>query len=109
MSATREASAGSEERRPRRGWLRFWWRPIRRGALIVWHATWHLIDDGGTTLAGHIAFMTLFSLFPFLIFLTTLAGEFGQTDMVHHYVLAALNALHWTVSGLLFRWVVEDG
>ena len=35
----------------------------------------HLIDDGGMTFAGHIAFMTLFSLFPFLIFLTTLAGR----------------------------------
>ena len=46
MSATREAAAGSAERRPGWGWLRFWWRPVRRGALIVWHATWHLIDDG---------------------------------------------------------------
>jgi hypothetical protein len=49
------------------------------GARIVWRAIVHLIYDGGMTYAGHIAFMTLFSLFPFLIFLTTLAAELGQT------------------------------
>ena len=52
----------------------------------------HLIDDGGMTFAGHIAFMTLFSLFPFLIFLTTLAAEVGQTDAAREFIAMALAA-----------------
>jgi membrane protein len=68
----------------------------RRGYLglrIVWHAIMHLIDDGGMTFAGHIAFMTLFSMFPFLIFLTTVAGELGQSEQVRDFVTMALGML----------------
>ena len=50
---------------------------VRRRASTLWLALLHMLDDGGTLLAGHIAFATLFALFPFLIFLTALAGEFG--------------------------------
>jgi membrane protein len=91
-----EGEAGSDRSKHRRGWrwlLGPWWPRFRRVGLIVWHATWHLIDDGGLTLAGHIAFMTLFSMFPFLIFLTTLAGELGQTEAAHDFILMALSAL----------------
>jgi membrane protein len=45
------------------------------------------------TYAGHIAFMTLFSSFPFLIFLFTLAGEIGQTEAAREFVNVALGAL----------------
>lgn len=58
----------------------------------------HLIDDGGMTFAGHIAFMTLFSLFPFLIFLFTLAGELGQTEAAREFVSLALQGLPDEVS-----------
>ena len=50
----------------------------------------HLINDGGMTYAGHIAFMTLFSSFPFLIFLTTLAAEIGQTEAAQEFVTLVL-------------------
>jgi membrane protein len=60
---------------------------------IVWQAILHLINDGGMTFAGHIAFMTLFSLFPFLIFLTTLAAEIGQLEAARHFVEVALAAM----------------
>jgi membrane protein len=72
----------------------FWLtRQIALGVRIVWHAIVHLIYDGGMTYAGHIAFMTLFSSFPFLIFLTALAGEIGQTDAARAFVTMALGAL----------------
>jgi len=70
-----------------------WWPRFRRAGLIVWHATWHLIDDGALTFAGHIAFMTLFSMFPFLIFLTTLAGVLGQTEQVQEFIALGLTLL----------------
>jgi membrane protein len=62
------------------------WRSLGVGATIVWRATVHFINDGGTTQAGSIAFTTLFALFPFLIFLTTLAGEFGQEEAARRFV-----------------------
>jgi membrane protein len=68
------------------------------GVKIVWRAIMHLIDDGGLTYAGHIAFMTLFSLFPFLIFLFTLAAELGQTDAAREFVTLTLGALPKEVS-----------
>jgi membrane protein len=69
------------------------WRGLRIGATIVWRATVHFIDDGGTVLAGSIAFTSLFALFPFLIFLTTLAGEFGQEEAARRFVDLALEGL----------------
>jgi membrane protein len=69
------------------------WRSLRVGATIVWRATIHFIDDGGTTQAGSIAFTTLFALFPFLIFLTTLAGEFGQEEAAQRFVDLSLEGL----------------
>jgi membrane protein len=67
-------------------------------AQIVWRAILHLLDDDGMTFAGHIAFMTLFSLFPFLIFLTTLAGELGQSLAAREFVQVTLEALPREVS-----------
>jgi membrane protein len=69
------------------------WRSLRVGATIVWRATIHFINDGGTTQAGSIAFTTLFALFPFLIFLTTLAGEFGQEEAAQRFVDLSLEGL----------------
>ena len=80
------------------GFLRWAGRRFYLGLRIVWQAIMHLIDDGGMTFAGHIAFMTLFSMFPFLIFLTTLAGEVGQTDQVREFITMALGALPDEVS-----------
>jgi membrane protein len=77
----------------------WWWAGrLRLGARILWQAIMHLINDGGMTYAGHIAFMTMFSLFPFLIFLFTLAGEIGQTDAARNFVTMALHALPKEVS-----------
>jgi membrane protein len=71
------------------------------GAQIVWQAILHLISDGGTTFAGHIAFTMLFSLFPFLIFLTTLAAEVGQMDAARHFINVSLAAFPAEVSGAI--------
>lgn len=89
--------------------MRAWW-PTRRLALglrIFWQALVHLIYDGGMTYAGHIAFMTLFSSFPFLIFLTTLAGEVGQTEAAREFVTMALRALPAEVSAAIEPAVEE--
>jgi membrane protein len=76
-------------------------RRLGLGVRIVWRAIMHLIDDGGLTYAGHIAFMTLFSLFPFLIFLFTLAAEIGQTEAAREFVALSLEGLPKEVAGAI--------
>jgi membrane protein len=87
------ATPRAEDERQAPDLLRWAARRLYLGLRIFWQAIVHLIDDGGMTYAGHIAFMTLFSMFPFLIFLTTLAGELGQTEQVREFVNIALAML----------------
>ncbi len=55
-------------------------------AALVWESFYRLFADEAIPLAGNIAFRTLFSLFPFLIFLTALAGFFGNDDLAEGVV-----------------------
>ncbi len=54
-------------------------------ALFV-KALKRLFADEAVPLAGNIAFRTMFSIFPFLIFLTSLAGFFGSADLAQQIV-----------------------
>ncbi len=79
-------------------WLRWSAGRLLFAAQIVWQAIVHLVNDGGMTFAGHIAFMTLLSLFPFLIFLTTLAAEIGQIEAARNFITVSLHAFPPEVS-----------
>jgi membrane protein len=50
-----------------------------------------LFADEAVPLAGNIAFRSVFSLFPFLIFLTALAGFFGSADQAERAVTFLLS------------------
>lgn len=50
-----------------------------------------LFADEAVPLAGNIAFRTVFSLFPFLIFLTALAGFFGNENLAEKVVTFLLS------------------
>jgi len=54
-------------------------------ALLV-KALKRLFADEAIPLAGNIAFRTIFSVFPFLIFLTSLSGFFGSADLARRVV-----------------------
>jgi membrane protein len=57
----------------------------------IYQAFKRLFADEAVPLAGNIAFRILFSLFPFLIFLTALAGFFGtekQATLAVNYLLS---------------------
>jgi membrane protein len=60
-------------------------------AALVYEAFQRLFADEAIPLAGNIAFRTLFSIFPFLIFLTALAGFFGNTDLADTVVVYLLS------------------
>jgi membrane protein len=62
-------------------------KPVKPSqAAIIMVAIKRLAADEAITLAGNIAFRTLFSAFPFLIFLTALAGFFGDADLAEGLV-----------------------
>jgi membrane protein len=48
---------------------------------LIYEPFQRLFADEAVPLAGNIAFRTLFSIFPFLIFLTALAGFFGNANL----------------------------
>jgi membrane protein len=54
--------------------------------ILVRESFIRLFADEAIPLAGNIAFRTLFSVFPFLIFLTALAGFFGSEDLAQRIV-----------------------
>ncbi len=54
---------------------------MRRIFTIVMDAYLRFVDDDGFPISGYIALSTLTSLFPFLIFLTALAGVFGSKEL----------------------------
>lgn len=53
---------------------------------LSYEAICRLFADEAIPLAGNIAFRTLFSVFPFLIFLTALAGFFGNENLAEQVV-----------------------
>ena len=59
-------------------------RPLLLALFIT--ALKRLFADEAIPLAGNIAFRTIFSVFPFLIFLTSVAGFFGSADLARRVV-----------------------
>lgn len=53
---------------------------------LAYQAIRRLFADEAIPLAGNIAFRVIFSIFPFLIFLTTLAGFIGNDDLAERVV-----------------------
>lgn len=60
-------------------------------ARLLFEAVQRLFADEAIPLAGNIAFRLLFSIFPFLIFLTALAGFFGSADLAGRIVTYLLS------------------
>lgn len=77
------------------------WDSAHMVGRVVWDAVHHFINDNSLTLAGHIAYMTLFALFPFLIFLTTLGGVLGQAEAVARFIEYLLDGLPHEVAQTL--------
>ncbi len=52
----------------------------------------HFAQDEGFAVASHVALSSLMALFPFLIFVTSLAGHFGLTDFAQEVTTIIFNA-----------------
>jgi membrane protein len=57
------------------------WTGMRETLAIFLDAYWKFSAEDGWAISSHIALSTLTSLFPFLIFLTALAGFFGSQSL----------------------------
>jgi membrane protein len=68
------------------GWLRRATQPLVFAGHVLWDAIVHFANDNSLILAGYIAYMTLFAIFPFLIFLTTVGGVLGQTEAARLFI-----------------------
>ncbi len=68
---------------------------------IAWDAYWRFVDDDGWAIASHIALSGLMSLFPFLIFVTSLAAFMGTQDLADEATNLILDAWPQQVAG---RW-----
>ncbi len=79
----------------------------RRLAARLRDSLRHFLRDDGFVLAGHLAFMGLLSLFPFLIFLVALAGFVGQTEIGTQMVAFLLENLPESVAGTLEQPIIE--
>ena len=74
---------------------------FRLARRIVWQAYYNFDKDNGWMMAGHIAYMGLFALFPFLIFLVALAGFLGQGEAADNSVELGLELLPEDVASAL--------
>ncbi|AZL15572.1 YihY/virulence factor BrkB family protein [Rickettsiales endosymbiont of Stachyamoeba lipophora] len=66
---------------------------IKNFFKTFWKAIADLIKHDGIEHAGYMSFVTILSLFPFLIIFITLAGEIGQLPVVDNFIKAFLNNL----------------
>ena len=84
-----------------------WWRRAARLCRPLWLAALNFVADEGPQRAGHIAFSTLLALFPFLIFLTALAGYLGQGEAAADFIAFALEVMPVEVALTVKPVVVE--
>jgi len=70
---------------------------IRRCVLVAFDAYWRFTTNDGWAIASHLALSVLLALFPFLIFVTALAGFIGTRDLAQYVVDFLLSAWPETV------------
>ena len=66
---------------------------FKKAMALFWHLLKRLFADEAIPLAGNIAFRLVFSLFPFLIFLTSLAGYFGSAELANGIIKFLLSVM----------------
>lgn len=105
---------------------------FHRVARIGWDAYWRFAyEHDGWAIASHIALSALLALFPFLIFVTALAGFIGSADLAEqvvkltfeawpesvvrplqaevHHVLTGQRTDLLTIGGALMLWFSSSG
>lgn len=67
------------------------WETVQRLALV--QTVLRFLKHEGPIVSGHLSYLTLLSLFPFFIFVVSLAGLVGHTETGAHAILFLLESL----------------
>ncbi len=100
MRAARQLGPGGGPTERRAG-------PLRRMRRVLWQTYYQFDKDNAWVIAGHIAYMGLFALFPFLIFLLALAGLMGQGETAAEAIELSMELLPPDVASALKPAVAE--
>src|SRR4051794_31953838 len=76
---------------------------MQRSYRVISDAYFSFVDDDGWAIASHIALTTLMSMFPFLIFVTALAGFLGSKDLADMAASLLLQTWPTEVAGPIAR------
>ncbi len=74
---------------------------------FVYRLLLRFIDDDGFALSGYLAFVALMSFLPFLVFVFTLLGIFGQADQGRDLVGLMFDAMPADVAATLWNPVLQ--
>ena len=80
---------------------------VRRSIRVLWNAFDRFNRNDGSPMAGYIAFSGLLSLFPFLIFATTLIGILVGSDQSDSIIDALFEIAPANMAQTLSRWSSE--
>lgn len=80
---------------------------LRRIAGHAWQAAVQLTEHEGFELSGYAAFTALLALFPFLLFLTSLAGFIGDEDVAERLIADSFDFAPKEVVNVLRPAIVE--
>jgi membrane protein len=76
---------------------------LRKPFRIAIDAFWRFNDDDGWAIASHIALSGLMALFPFMIFVTSLAAFFGSKELADNTAQLLLDTWPKEVAGPIAR------
>lgn len=101
MRALREPTGGGAAQQASTG------GGVRRALRALGVALNYFLFGDGFIVAGYVAFTAVFALFPFLIFLLTLAGYFGHDEAAGESIKLALELFPVEVSAVLDRAILD--
>ena len=81
VPAARRSMLLTDGRKPR-----FRRNGMRKASGILIAAIGRVVRNDGILFAGHMAFMAMLSFFPFLVFLTALAGFIGEPQSAEAFI-----------------------
>ena len=69
--------------------------------LLLYRAGDNLVEHDGMEMAGHLTFLALLALFPFMVIVVATAGSFGQGDLGNQFIELVVQYLPRDVAGAL--------
>ena len=69
------------------------WNPVKNSSALCLRAAQHFVRNFGFEMAGYLTFLSLLSLFPYLLVILAVAGLLGQGEAGRDYIQLVLSHL----------------